>query len=251
MKMTRISKALDFLPPLVAFGAALVALAGSPTAWNAQGTGIENISSTGWTVIGISFAALVASLLVTLRNHGEQAAQKVLRTQIASTGRKELLRGLNQVVCVFQASQYWDKNNPRLTSPLELLRSERREALASINLNAESPYADGKGSVKWWEMFENTAIEGASQITTTLQIYVTFLDAVLIDKTTRLLNSEFMSRLRHTRQIIDANTCSEPARPVYFFWVSPDNHIRAGYEEFWPLVAEIMQLCSETEDSWE
>ncbi|MCS4306751.1 hypothetical protein M2404_001074 [Rheinheimera pacifica] len=243
--MTRTSKALDFLPPLVAFGAALVAIAGSPT-WNDQGAGIEKITSTGWVVIGISFAALIATLLVTLRNHGQQA----LRTQIARTGREELLRGLEQVVRIFKDSQYWDKDNPRPTSPLDLLRSERRSALASLNLNAMSPYADGKGNVKWWEMFEDTATKGSLQITTTLQIYVTFLDAVLIDKTTRLLNSEFMSRLHHTRHIINANTRGELDRPVHFFWVSPDNHMKSGYEEFWPLVAEVMRLCSGNEDDW-
>gem|GEM_PF-2678881 len=237
------------MPPLVAFGAALVAIAGSPT-WNDQGIGVDKVTSTGWAVIGISFAALVATLLLTLRNYRQQVAQQALRAQIARTGREELLRALKHVVCIFKESQHWDKASPRPTSPLDLLSEERRSALALINLNAISPYADGKGDVKWWEMFENTAIQGALRITTTLQIYATFFDAVLIDKATRLLNSEFMSRLHHTHHIVDANTRGEVDRPVLFFWVSPDNHMKSGYEDFWPLVAEVMRLCSGNDDGW-
>jgi hypothetical protein len=249
MKTPRASRTLDYLPPLVAFGAALVAIVGAPK-WNEQGIGFEKITFTGWTVIGISFAALVTTLLITLRNHRQQTAQHAFRARIAKTGREELLRGLQHVVCVFKESRHWDKNAPEPISPIDMLKCERRSALASINLNTESPYADGKGNVKWWEMFETTAIKGASQINTTLQIYVTFFDAALIDNTTRLLNCEFMSRLQHTHHIIDANTRGEPERPVHFFWVSPDNDMKSGYEEFWPLVAEVMRLCSGNDDAW-
>jgi hypothetical protein len=45
-----------------------------------------------------------------------------------------------------------------------MLEKERRSILAAINLNSLSPYADGKGSVKWWYMFEKTAREGSEQM---------------------------------------------------------------------------------------
>lgn len=249
MKIARTSKALDYIPPMVAFGAALVAIVGAPK-WNDQGVGIDKITSTGWIVAGISLAALLATLLVTLRNHRQQVLQQALRTDIATTGRNELLRGVQHAVCVFRESRLWDKNHPEPNSPLDLLNNERRSALASINLNGMSDYADGRGTVKWGEMFERTAIKGAAQITTALQIYVTFFDAALVESATRLLNCEFMHRLQHIRDIIDANTRSEPERPVCFFWVSPGEHMRSGYEEFWPLVAEIVRHCSGNDDGW-
>lgn len=250
MKASRSLKVLDYLPPVVAFSAALVAIASDPK-WNGQGVGIGKITSAGWMVIGIAFAALVTTLLVSLRNQREQASQRMLRTKIARTGQAKLLHAVQRVVCVFKQSRLWDKENPEPSSPLDLLSNERRTALASINLNGMSHYADGKGTVKWWEMFENTAIQGSLQITTTLQIYVTFFDAALIEATTRLLHCEFMHRLQHTHEIVDANTRGDPERPVRFFWVSPDKHMRSGYEEFWPLVAEVLQHCTGSEGGWE
>lgn len=248
MKKSRGFKILDYLPPVVAFSAALVAIVGDPK-WNSQGIGTGKITSIGWIVVGISFAALVATLLVSLRNQREQASQRLLRAKIARTGQAQLLRAVQRVVCVFKESRFWDKGHQEPSSPLDLLSNERRTALASINLNGMSDYAAGKGAVKWWEMFENTAIQGASQITITLQIYVTFFDAELIDATTKLLHCEFMHRLQHTHEIVDANTRGDPERPVRFFWVSPDEKMRSGYEEFWPLVAEVMQQCA-GEDDW-
>ncbi|QNN46139.1 hypothetical protein H9L17_13280 [Thermomonas brevis] len=249
MKFPRIAKALDYLPPIVAFGAALVAIVGAPK-WNEQGVGIEKVTSTGWIVAIISLAALVTTTLVTLRNHRQQASQQSVRAQISRTGREQLLRGVQHTVCVFKNSHQWDKANPEPSSPLDLLNSDQRSALALVNLNSMSSYADGKGNVKWWEMFENTALKGSAQIASALQTYVTFLDSTLIEAATRLLNCEFMFRLQHTHEIIDANTRGIPERPVQFFWVSPDEHMRAGYEEFWPLVTEVIRLCSENGDDW-
>jgi hypothetical protein len=135
---------------------------------------------------------------------------------------------------------------PEPESPIQMLEKERRSILAAINLNSLSPYADGKGSVKWWYMFEKTAREGSEQMVQALQIYVTFLDPTLIRAVTRLLNSDFLRvHLSHVHDIIDANTRDDPHRKVTFFWVSTEEMHRCGYEDFWDRVAEVLRLCSD------
>ena len=243
MKPSRFSKALDYLPPLVAFGAALVAVIGSPK-WNEEGAGIDKVTPHGWIVAGIALVALITTLLVTLRNQKKQESQRGIRAQIAKTGKEQLLRGVERAICVFMDTRQWDKEKPEPQSPLDLLNHERRTALSSINLNGMSNYADGKGNVKWWRMFEDTANNGSAQITTSLQIYVTFFDAPLIEAATKLLNCEFMLRLRHIHDVVEANIHGDSGRSVRFFWVAPDEHMRSGYEEFWPLVTEVIELCS-------
>jgi hypothetical protein len=93
-------------------------------------------------------------------------------------------------------------------------------------------------------MFENTAKQGSEQLTTALEIYVTFLEPELIFATTKLLNCEFMHRLHHIHSIIDANTADNPKQPVTFFWIDPERGHPCGYEEFWNLIAKVIYLCS-------
>ncbi|TAJ52987.1 MAG: hypothetical protein EPN60_18600 [Nevskiaceae bacterium] len=243
MIRSRLSRSLDYVPPVVAFIAALVAVVGAPK-WNEAAIGLSKVTLVGWVVVGIGAVALMTSLLVTKRNHASQASQQALRNEIALIGQDQLLRGVERIVCVFKESRLWHEGHPEPLSPADLLATDRRAALSRLNLNARSPYYDGKEYPKWWEMFENTARQGSEQLTTGLQIYVTFLAPEIIEATTKLLNCEFMHRLHHVQSIIDANTKDNPERSVTFFWVAPDEHHRCGYEEFWSLVAKVMGLCA-------
>jgi hypothetical protein len=243
------SRFLDYLPPIIAFAAAIGALVGT-SKWDEHAVGFSRIRPLGWAVLGVGVLALISSFLVTRRNHHTQVAQRAVREEIAALGRRHILRGLDRIVCIFRGFSVWHGKLPEPESPLELLEPERRSILAAINLNSLSPYADGKGSVKWWLMFETTAKEGSREIVEALQIYVTFLEPAAIHAVTRLLNCDFLRvHLIHIHDIIDANTTHDSDRKVTFFWVDNSEQPRCGYETFWNCVAEVLRLCSDEETS--
>ena len=243
MKPSRFARALDYAPPTIAFIAAIGAIMGAPK-WNEQASGLARLTALGWTIVAVGLAALIASILMTRRNHNESTAQKAVQARLARLGQDHILRGLDRMVCLFRLSSYWHPKYEEPTSPLDLLSSERRSALSKLNLNSLSPYADGKGCVTWWKMFEDAATQGAAEITSALQIYVAFLDPEVVETASTLLTCEFHLRQQHIHDIVDANIRSEPNRPVRFFWVDPEERLDSGYTEYWNLVAKLIGLCA-------
>jgi hypothetical protein len=128
---------------------------------------------------------------------------------------------------------------------LDLLDPERRKILSTLDLNSRSPYADGSfEEIKWFSMLERAAQEGSDEITTTLQIYASYLSPDVMDATTRVLYSDFLRfRLLHIHDIVQANTHRDANRPVLFFWVADDRMHNPDYEEFWRLLGHAMTLC--------
>lgn len=71
MRQNRFPKYLDYMPPIIAFMAAVMAVVGSPK-WNEKAVGFAKITPLGWLVLVIGFLALIATLLITMRNRREQ-----------------------------------------------------------------------------------------------------------------------------------------------------------------------------------
>lgn len=241
--MPKLRSALDYVPPVIAFVAAAVAVVGSQK-WDAEAAGLLKITPYGWAVLGIGALALVASILVTARNKGDQSKQKQLKEQIATIGRSQLLRAMNHAIHPI-SSAMWREHCESPETPADLLTPERRKIFASLNINSASPYADGSFTeIKWYSMLERAATEGAKEITTTLQTYSGYLSPQVMDATTRLLYSDFLQyRLLHIHDIVLANTHKDPNRVVPFFFAAEDNGRNFDYEEFWRLLEAAMVLC--------
>lgn len=235
---------LDYVPPIVAFLAAVAAVIGSPK-WDPQAPGFSKITSFGWIVLGIGLLALIISMLVTSRNKREKVSQKKTRERIASIGAKQLLGAFQHAIHPFVGDSIWRRQCEPPESPLDLLDPARRKILASLDLNSASPYADGSfEEIRWFSMLERAAKEGSEEITTTLQIYASYLSPEVMEATTKLLYSDFLRfRLLHTHDIVLANTHRDANRPVPFFWVADDEMHNRDYEEFWQLLARAMTLC--------
>ena len=235
---------LDYVPPVVAFIAAIAALVGSPK-WDKAAPGFSKITSFGWIVLAIGLLALVTSLMVTSRNRREQVRQRQTKERIASIGTRQLLRALQHAVHPIASNSIWRRQCEEPGSPLDLLDPDRRRILATLDLNSKSPYADGSfEEIKWFRMLERAAREGSEEITTTLQIYASYLSPEVMDATTKVLYSDFLRfRLLHIHDIVLANTYRDANRPVSFFWVADDEMHNQDYEEFWKLLAHAMMLC--------
>jgi len=238
------NRLLDYLPPIIAFAAAVIAVAGSPK-WDPAATGLQKVTSFGWVVLAIGAAALVASILVTARNKSEQAKSKKLREQIAAIGRSQLLRGMNHMIHPIRNSTIWRPHYESPEVPLDMLSQERRRIFADLNINAASPYADGSFTeIKWHCMLQRAASEGAGEITISLQIYSGYLSPEVMGAVTRLLYSDFLRmRLLRIGDIVTANTHKDPHRKVPFFFAGEDRGRNVDYEEFWKMLSEAMTLC--------
>lgn len=235
---------LDYVPPIVAFLAAVAAVIGSPK-WDPQAPGFSKITPFGWLVLAISLLTLVISMLVTSRNTREQVRQKKIKERIATIGARQLLGAFQHAIHPIASDSIWRRQCQPPESPLDLLDSERRKILASLDLNSASPYGDGSFTeIRWFSMLERAAKEGSAEITTTLQIYASYLSPEIMDATTKLLYSDFLRfRQLHTREIVVANTHGDANRRVPFFWVADDRMHNQDYEEFWRLLARAMTLC--------
>lgn len=235
---------LDYAPPIVAFIAAIAAVAGSPK-WDAGASGFSKITPFGWIVLAIGLLALISSILVTSRNRLEQTRQRQTKEHIASIGARQLLQAFQHTVHPIASDHIWRRQCEEPESPLDLLDPKRRTILSTLDLNSASPYADGSfEEIRWFRMLERAAREGSDEITTTLQIYASFLSPEIIDATTKVLYSSFLRfRLLHIHDIVQANTHRDANRPVPFFWAADDRMHNEDYEEFWRLLAHAMKLC--------
>jgi hypothetical protein len=236
---------LDFLPPVVAFIAAIVAVIGAPK-WDTDARGLAKVTTLGWAVLVIGLIALGSSLLVTVRNHRQQREQAHRRERIAQIGMRELLRAVDHATFPFKHDSIYGGKCEAPPSPLDLLDQKRREVLAQVNLNSASPYAGGSFEpVKWCELIQNAAVKGTALATTALQIYASYLPPMVMEITSDLLNSPFLRMgLLEMHELILANTYGDKNRRVPFFWVKDNKMHGADYENFWRLVAAVMAACS-------
>jgi hypothetical protein len=235
---------LEYAPPIIAFAAAIAAVVGSPK-WDTAARGLWRITPFGWVVLAIGLLALITSLAVISRNQREQVRQRAMKERIAAIGSRQLLGAFQHAVHPIASDSIWYRQCETPDSPLDLLDSERRRILATLDLNSKSPYADGSfEEIKWFSMLERAAREGSDEITSTLQIYASYLSPEVMDATTKVLNSNFLRfRLLHIQDIVRANTHHDANRPVPFFWVKNDEMHNPDYEEFWKLLAQAMMLC--------
>lgn len=243
-KRERRYRFLDYAPPIVVFIAAVAAVVGSPK-WNIEASGFSKITPFGWMVLAIGLLALITSIPVMARNRREQVTQRQTKERIASIGTRQLLRAFQHAIHPIANNSIWRRQCEEPESPLDLLDPERRKILATLDLNSKSPYADGSfEEIKWFRMLERAAREGSEEITTTPQIYASYLSPEVMDATTKVLYSDFLRfRLLHIHDIVQANTHRNANRPVPFFWVADDEVHNQDYEEFWKLLAHAMTLC--------
>jgi hypothetical protein len=230
---SRWSSVLDFLPPVVAFAAAIFAVVGAPK-WNTDATGFAKITPVGWVVVSIGLLALASSLLVTMHNKRQQREQTNRRERIAQIGMRELLRAVDHATFPFKHDYIYGDQCAAPESPLDMLDKKRREILAQINLNGASPYAGGSFEpVKWCNLIRDAAVRGSAQVTTALQIYASYLAPEIIEITSEFLNTPFLRmRLLLMDELMLANTHGDKDRRVPFFWVKDDEMHDTDYEDF-------------------
>ena len=142
---------LDYVPPIVAFIAAIAAVVGSPK-WGKAAPGFSKITSFGWIVLAIGLLALVISLMVTSRNKRKQVRQRQTKERIASISTRRLLRALQHAVHPIASNSIWRRqecgsraNNTlcrraegRLVS-ISIFMDSRLKSLLTLNVRSDAP----------------------------------------------------------------------------------------------------------------
>ena len=90
MRKQRLFKILDYLPPAIAFAAAVIAVIGSP-GWNPNAMGFLKITAAGWSVLIVGILALVASVLITVRDARQSNEEQERQQRVANIAKSQLL----------------------------------------------------------------------------------------------------------------------------------------------------------------
>jgi hypothetical protein len=96
---------------------------------------------------------------------------------------------------------------------------------------------------------EESARDGVAEMVTTLQIFVTYFPAEIIDTATKMLECEFVKmHLYHLHDLVDANTHVDKNRvvPMFMFFSKEKSMDERGYREFWNLCIQLESQCEDT-----
>lgn len=237
---------LDYLPPLVALAAATVAVVGNPK-WDDRAEGLHRLTGLGWATLAVGILAFIATCMVTARNNRERTQERKTREDISSRGKARLLANLYHIIGPMMNENIWGREMSSPKSASDMLSQERHLKLGALNINSASPYAAGDfEEIRWYRIIEDAAREGSAEMITTLQIFVTYLPAGIIDTATKLLECEFLKiYLFHLHDLVDANTHIDKNRVVpMFMHISKEQSMdERGYREFWNLYMELENQC--------
>lgn len=238
-------KFLDYLPPIVALAAAVVAVIGSPK-WDEKAEGLHRLTGLGWATLVVGLLAFVATCMVTAKNNRERTQEKKTREAIATTGKERLLTNLHHIIGPMMSDYIWGRaSTPK--SAKDMLTQERHLKLGELDINSVSPFAAGDfKEIRWHKMIEEYARDGSAEMITTLQIFVTYLPAEVIDTATKLLECDFLKmHLFHLHDLVDANTHIDKNRVVTMFMYHTEDKSmdERGYREFWSLYIQLERQC--------
>lgn len=223
--------AIDYIPSIAAFAAALVALVGKPK-WDPDKRGLRRLTVTGRFTLALATVALLSAFALTWR--AQQAAdlrraQHEKITRIAHTEIRLALQDLSGwfVEVLWQARLdtvrpgYQGPRTSGLIFPQCMLNDGDRALIA----------AKLKSQPGWKDSIQNAAIRGSGEIDRTLQIYAAYLDPDVLAAISALRHSEFLFRIQRMEE-----------QPMLDVPVDARNHFPPdafGYEYFWGLVAQL------------
>lgn len=231
-----------YLPPVVAFFAALLAIVGAPK-WDASKRGWHRLTRAGRLTLLLAGLALVASLVVTWRSQVAAESQRTSRERVALVAHTELRLALERLSGPFYEVFFRETGEVRPEFgivPANILDTRSRKLLASLDLNALSPAVTGDGRrLKWGEWFGELAKAADDEIGRILQTYAAYLDSDVLAALSDLRTSEFFEiRLKGMDDFLKANS-HRGDEPLPFMFADPNSDLPFGYAHFWKVMIEL------------
>lgn len=222
---------LVFIPSIVAFAAALVALVGRPK-WDPEKRGLHRLTGAGWFTLMLASVALISSFALTWQAQEAADLRRIQQEKITLVAHTELRLALQDlsgwfVEVLFQAKVdtvvpgYQGPRTSGLIFPQAMLNDGDR-ALIAAKLEAQPG---------WKDSINDAAIRASAEIDRTLQIYAAYLDPDVLATVSALRHSEFLFRIQHMDE-----------QPMLDVPVEQRDHFPPdafGYEYFWKLVVHL------------
>jgi hypothetical protein len=231
-----------YLPAVVAFVAALVAILGAPK-WDASKRGWHRLTRAGRLTLLLAGFALLASLVLTWRSQVAAESQRASRERVGLVAHTELRLALQQLSGPFYEVFLREAGDvpPEFgIVPANILDAKSRKLLASLDLNAESPATPAEGRpLKWGVWFAESAKAADGEIGRVLQTYAAYLDPDVLAALSDLRTSEFFGiRLKGMDDFLKANSFRGD-EPLLFMYADPNSDHPFGYEHFWNVMIEL------------
>jgi hypothetical protein len=235
-----------YLPAVVAFVAAIVAIVGAPK-WDSNKRGWLRLTRAGRLTLLLAGFALLASVVLTWRSQVAADSQRASRERISLVAHRELRLALRQLSGPFYKvlSREFGAVQPEFgIVPANILDAKSRKVLASLDLNANAPVAP---PLKWGDWFAYRAKAADDGIIHVLQTYAAYLDADVLVTLSDLRTSEFFElRLKGMDKFLEMNSY-KGSEPILFSIVDPSSPIPSGYEHFWDVMIKLDSQLSKDE----
>lgn len=232
---------LDYLPGLVAFVAAMVAIAGAPKT-DATKRGLRQLTRTGWIALALALIALLGSVTLTHRAQLAAEVQATQRRAVRSAAHAEIRLALHTLTRWFFLLLGDDGPNARfaLVPPHVFDGPRLREAQ---RIDIRRPLTIFAPPTTWAELLKSSADRGSEQLTQSLQIYAAYLDPETLSLLSDFRTSDFLVlRLRGLDDYVQMN---QHVDTLGFHFVDPPgmhDRMDTGYDRFWRLVARLDTL---------
>ena len=236
--------AFDYIPALVAFVALLVGVTGR-SKWDSTQTGLRRLTPTGRATIALGTAALLASMLLTIRAHNSADAATQQRDRLRKIAHSEIRLALHQITGPFFILFGDDSAEAQLQLvPPHINDPDRMVSVLRIDVRSKNTSLSGSSyPVPWVEVLKGNADRGATRIDRDMQIYAAYLEPEVLDALSELRTSEFLVlRLQLLDEHVKDNT---GAAFLPFPFASPPgmrDRMDFGFEPFWSLINKLDKL---------
>ncbi len=223
--------AADYIPSIVAFAAALVALVGKPK-WDPEKRGLRRLTPAGRLTLALASIALLSSFALTWRAQQAADLRRIQQEKITRVAHTELRLALQDLSGWFVEVLWQAKldtvvpgyQGPRTSGLIfpQCMLDDRDRAMIAAKLKAQPG---------WRDSIKDAAIRSSAEIDRTLQIYAAYLSPDVLDAVSALRHSEFLFRIQRIEEqpMLDVPPGDRGHYPPDAF----------GYEQFWKLVAQL------------
>jgi hypothetical protein len=208
---------IDYLPSVVAFVAALLAVAESKQIDESR-RGLHRLTRVGWLAIFLAILALGSGIAITRRSQQTIAFQEQQRKVLRSVADTEIRLALHTITGWFFMLVGDDGPEAQFALvPPHILDMQRVQAAQEIDIR--KPLANMDPPTSWAQLLESSATRGSEQLTQALQIYASYLDPETLALLSELRTSDFLvMRLRGLSDFVSMNKHIEM---LHFYFVDP------------------------------
>jgi len=232
------SAMLDYIPIILAFAAAIVAIGGEKK-MNPAKRGLRRLTKTGWAAFALAVVALLTGIATTWRSHVALEAQARQREILHSVADTEIRLALHTITQNFFLLLDDDAPDARFALvPPHVFDSKRIQAAQSIDIRQPLPIFSPPTC--WAELLRSSADRGSQQLTQALQIYAPYLDPEVLALLSELRTSDFL--VLRLRGLDDYVSMNKQVDKLYFDFVDPPgmlDHMDTGYDHFWKIMSRL------------